>query len=104
MKPNLLSKILKRLDAPTLVCFTKIKSQVSRQIHLFLGYLTKVTAFMVTPKMIINALTFCFLIKYKPHNIIMKTEQTTIVYAQLDRWTSYNVIKDHMISTDITLR
>ena len=55
-----LFKILKHLDAPTLVCFTKIKSQVSRQIHLFLGYLTKVTAFMVTPKLIINALTFCF--------------------------------------------
>ena len=34
----------------------------------------------------------------------MKTEQMTIVHAQLDRWTSYDVIKDHMISTDITLR
>ena len=33
----------------------------------------------------------------------MKTEQTTIVYAQLDRWT-YNVIKHHMITTDNILK
>ena len=31
----------------------------------------------------------------------MKTEQTTNVYAQWDRWTSYDVIK-HMITTDVT--
>ena len=31
----------------------------------------------------------------------MKTEQTKIVYAQWDRWTSYDVIK-HMITTDFT--
>ena len=30
----------------------------------------------------------------------MKIEQTTIEYAQLDRWTSYDVIKHHMITTD----
>ena len=34
----------------------------------------------------------------------MKTEQTTIVYAQLDRWTSYDVIKHQMITTDVTLK
>ena len=62
------------------------------------------TAFMVTPKMIVNTLTFCFLIKYKTRNIIMKTEQTTIVYAQWDRWTSYDVIKHHMITTDVTIK
>ena len=33
----------------------------------------------------------------------MKTEQTKIVYAQWDRWTSYDVIK-HMITTDVTLK
>ena len=33
----------------------------------------------------------------------MKTEQTTIVYAQSDRWT-YDVIKHHMITTDIILK
>ena len=41
-----------------------------------------------------------FLIKYKIRNIIMKTEQTTIVYAQWDRWTSYDMMKHHMITTD----
>ena len=44
-----------------------------------------------------------FLIKYKTRNI-MKTEQTTIVYAQWDRWTSHDVIKHHMITTDVTLK
>ena len=34
----------------------------------------------------------------------MKTEQTTIVYAQWDRWTSSDVIKQHMITTDVTLK
>ena len=32
----------------------------------------------------------------------MKTEQTKIVYAQWDRWTSYDVMKHHMITTDFT--
>ena len=50
---------------------------------------------MVTPKMIINALTKLV--------SIMKTEQT-IVYAQWDRWTSYDVIKHHMITTDVMLK
>ena len=45
-----------------------------------------------------------FLIKYKIRNIITKTEQTEIVYAQWDRWTSYDVIKHHMITTDVTLK
>ena len=31
-----------------------------------------------------------FLIKYKTRNIIMKTEQTTIVYTQKARQTSYD--------------
>ena len=60
---------------------------------LISGYLLKATAFMVTPKIIINALAFCFLIKYKTLYIIMKIEQieqTRIVYAQWDRWTSYD--------------
>ena len=34
----------------------------------------------------------------------MKTEQTTIVYAQWDRWTLYDVAKHHMITTDVTLK
>ena len=37
------------------------------------------------------------------HNIILKTEQTTIVYAQWDRRTLY-VIKHHMITTDVILK
>ena len=28
----------------------------------------------------------------------------TIVYAQWDRWTSYDVIKHHVITTDVTLK
>ena len=31
----------------------------------------------------------------------MKTEKTAIVYTQWDRWTSYDVIKYHMITTAI---
>ena len=34
----------------------------------------------------------------------MKTEQATIVYAQQARWTSYDMIKHHMITTDVTLK
>ena len=34
----------------------------------------------------------------------MKTDQTAIVYAQWDRWTSYDVIKYQMITTDVTLK
>ena len=34
----------------------------------------------------------------------MKTEQTTIVSAQWDRWISYAVIKHHMITTDVALK
>ena len=45
-----------------------------------------------------------FLIEYKTQNIIMKTEQATIVYAQWDRWASYDVIKHHMITTDVILK
>ena len=33
----------------------------------------------------------------------MKTEQTRIVYAQRDRWTSYDAMK-HIITTDVTLK
>ena len=31
----------------------------------------------------------------------MKTEQTTVVYAQWDRWRSYDVIKHHILTTDV---
>ena len=34
----------------------------------------------------------------------MKTEQTTTVYARWGRWASYDVIKHHMITTDVTLK
>ena len=34
----------------------------------------------------------------------MKAEQKTIAYAQWDRWTSYDVIKHHMITTDFILK
>ena len=34
----------------------------------------------------------------------MKTEQTTIVYPQWDRWILYDVIKHHMITTDVILK
>ena len=33
----------------------------------------------------------------------MKTEQTTTVYPEWDRWTSYDVIKHHTITTDVIL-
>ena len=36
--------------------------------------------------------------------MILKIEQTTITYAQWDRWTSYDMIKHHMIITDVTLK
>ena len=47
--------------------------------------------------MILNADTF-----WNPEtfNIKLKTEQTTIVYSQWDKWASYDVIK-HMITTDV---
>ena len=32
---------------------------------------------------------------------MLKTEQTTHVYAQWDRWASYDVIKHHMITTNV---
>ena len=31
----------------------------------------------------------------------MKIEQATIVYTQCDRWTSDDVIKYHIITTDV---
>ena len=34
----------------------------------------------------------------------MKTEQTMIVYGQCNRWTSYDVIKHHVITTDDILK
>ena len=33
--------------------------------------------------------------------MLMKIEQTTIAYAQWDRKTSYDVLKHHMITTDV---
>ena len=34
----------------------------------------------------------------------MKTEQPALVCAQLDRLTSYDLIKHHMITTDVKLK
>ena len=34
----------------------------------------------------------------------MKTGKITIVYTQQARWTSYDMIKHHMITTDATLK
>ena len=34
----------------------------------------------------------------------MRTKQMKIVYAQWDRWKSYDLIKHHMITTDVTLK
>ena len=34
----------------------------------------------------------------------MKSEQTTIVHVQWDRWTLYDVIKHYMITTDVILK
>ena len=34
----------------------------------------------------------------------MKTEQTTTVYAQWERWTLYAVVKHYTITTDVTLK
>ena len=34
----------------------------------------------------------------------MKTEQTKIVYTHWNRWTSYDVIKHDMITTDVILK
>ena len=34
----------------------------------------------------------------------MKTEQMKIVYAQWDRWASYDMIKHYMITTDVILK
>ena len=44
------------------------------------------------------------LIKYKPRNMIMKAAQTEILYAQWDRWTSYDEVKHHMKTFDVTLK
>ena len=34
----------------------------------------------------------------------MKTEQRAVLYAQLDRWTSYDLIKHHMTTTVVKLK
>ena len=52
---------------------------------------------MVTSKMILNTVFD----KIEKNRIILETEQMAIVYAQCDRWTSYDMIKHHMITTDI---
>ena len=36
--------------------------------------------------------------------MIMETEQTTIPHAQWDRWTSYDLIKQYMITTYVILK
>ena len=33
--------------------------------------------------------------------MLLKTEQTTTVYIQWDRWASYDAIKDHIVTTDV---
>ena len=35
---------------------------------------------------------------------MMETEKMTIVCVHWDRWTSYDVIKHHMITTDVILK
>ena len=34
----------------------------------------------------------------------MNTEQTKTIYAQWNRWTSYDVIKHQIITTDVILK
>ena len=63
----------------------------------------KITSFS-TNRFISGKLSKAILIKCKTHNIIMKTEQTRIVYAQWDRWTSYDLIKHPMITNDLILK
>ena len=58
---------------------------------------------MVTPKIIINAHRHS-VFDSKICNVILKTEQTTIIYAQWDRWASYDVTKHHMITSDVILK
>ena len=36
--------------------------------------------------------------------MVLKTEQTTIVSRQWDRWASYEVRKHHMITTDVIIK
>ena len=57
---------------------------------------------MVTPKIILNAHTFYLWQNIKTRDIILKTEPTTIVYAQWDRWASNDMIKHQTITTDDT--
>ena len=49
-----------------------------------------------------------FLIKYKARNIVLKSEQKTVAYALYivywDRWASNDVIKHHIITTDVILK
>ena len=66
--------------------------------------LLKATAFMVTPKIIINAHTFCFWKQSKICNTILKTEQTTIICSQWNSWASYDAIKHHMTTTGVIIK
>ena len=36
--------------------------------------------------------------------MILKTEQMTIAYSQWDSWVSYDIIKYHMITTDVIIK
>ena len=36
--------------------------------------------------------------------MILKNDQTTVVCAQQDRWASYNLIKYHRVTTDVTAK
>ena len=42
-----------------------------------------------------------FRTKAENRNVVLKTEQTTIVYAQCCRWMSYDMIKHRMITTNV---
>ena len=73
----------------------------SRQIHLFVASYRKLL--LSWSRLNDYKCSYIlFLIKYKTRNI-MKTEQTTIVHAQWDRWTLYDGI-EHMITSDVILK
>ena len=68
---------------------------LQKQIHLFLASFRK----LLLAYMLLHSVFD----KIKTRNIIMKTQQTSIAYAHWNRWTSYDMIKHNMISTDIIL-
>ena len=73
-----------------------------RQIHLFVASSRKLLLSW-SRQNDYKCSYILFLIKYKTRNI-MKTEQTTIVHAQWDRWTLCDGIEHHMITSDVILK